>query len=724
MTERSPSPTSALERTRVISECYEKARAYLDSHRIRIDDGFIDAKKNPHGTRDIKYKKAEILNDRAEVQRLETAFELNRARESEAERRTYDENKKISDIFEAMFADIAKQIFGGDVEVIVPSHFDDFKRQTDLIIVFKDSAGKPEATIVVDFTTQQDVDGYTDEDGHRGGLEVKWAHSLKDVASKGGRFHSVKYAKVSGQRQELTNAPRVLVGLSTEEILRLAPQWRADALRIHSDVRVRELAESIQRQLIVQMRLAKKNNKEEAYKHIRSVVEIAKQRTKKIPDDAPRATSKDPVIEKINSLLTFSSRDELYAKAKGAQEAFEAAPPRAEWKKDLNEALSGIERANLEKHLKKVEPLGDTLNQLNLFMSGGVHTLNKHSLPILAGGVPTRLWRRLQVLQTIEPPKKDEEKLKGGGGGEPPHTEGSESSHRLDAAGHLALITKASGVTAEKYAALDTRGKRIWSFIKEKGIRALVSSVGAAIGSTFALALCAGALPSMLIALGGAVAGSLLGHHLLKKYYYDKHPDKDHTKDRARVATIQNLARWAQQNPYSFAKYYSGPQGEALLKREIERKVFMRNLAGNALAVGVGTLAGLEVRTGGQFTKTLLTGDFDKLWQLFYCPPTTSTRGVPRAGTTLGAGYDGVPLRDGVPVGGLKQTPPNSLGRGMYAQGSMYTFEAPRARLPAWLHQQCIGRCSSTAPWGYHTWNPGRISSSGEQLYALRYTPR
>lgn len=723
MTERSPSPLSA-ERERVISACAEKARAYLESHRIQIDDGFIGASKHPHGTRDKKYKKFEIENDRAEVQRLETVFEFNRMRASEDERSKHDGDKKISDIFEAMFADIAKQIFGDSVEVIVPSHFDDYKRQTDLVVVFKDSTGKPEAAIVVDFTTQQDIDGYTDEDGHRGGLEVKWAHSLKDIASKGQRFHSVKYAKVNGVRQEINNAPRILVGLSTDEILRLAPQWQANSLNIQSDVRVRELAESIQRQLIVQMRLAKKNNRDRAYKHICSVVEIAKKRTKKVPDDAPRATSKDPVIEKINSMLAFSTRDTQYGKAKELQESFDATPSRAEWSKDLKEPLSEMERVHLEKHLRKVEPTGEVLRQLDLFIEGKAHTLNRQSLLILAGGVPTRVWRRLHVLRTVEPTRTDETKKdeKKSAHTESAHTEHTEStSSVLDAASHLALLKKASGITEEKYAKLDTRGKRIWSFIKEKGIRALVSGVGAAIGSTFALALCAGALPSMLIALGGAVAGSLLGNYLLKKYYYDKHPDKDHTKDRARAATIQSLSRWAQKNPYTFAQYYGGPHGEAALKKAIERKVFLRNLAGNALAVGVGTVAGLEVRTGGQFTKTLLTGDFDRLWQLFYCPP--SARSGPRwVADTPRQFLDGRPY--GALPSDMQYTPRNSLGRGMPAQGAMYTFEAPRARLPAWLHQQCIGQCNSTAPWGYHTWNPGRVNASGQQLYALRYTPR
>ncbi len=719
MAERTPRVGSGHEREQAIQQCYESARKYLDKHRIKIGDEFIQAKKYPFRNSETVYKKEEVLNDRAEVDRLQTVFQSNNQQGSESEQKKYDEGKKISDIFEAMFADIAKNIFEGDVEVLVPSHFDDFKRQTDLVVVFKDETGKPEATIVVDFTTQQDVDGYTTDEGHRGGLDTKWAHSLKGIASKHQSLHTVKYGKSAGVPQELSGAPRVLIGLSVEEIMRMAPQWHAGSLNILADNRVRELSDSIQRQLVVQMRLAKKYKRDGAYQRIRTVVEVANARTKKIAPDIARASHQDPVIEKINGLLKVQVRDEHYEQARQAQEAFESTATRAEWRKNLNEPLSVSERAHLEKHLAKADPSGDILAQLDAFIAGKPHTLHKGMLVVLAAGVPTRLWRRLHSIKAIEPPKKTEDKTHE----ETTHeerTHHNENTAQLDVSTHLALLKKASGVTEEKYAQLDTRGKRIWSFIKEKTIRGLVAGVGSAIGSGIALALCAPIFPSLLAALGGAIAGSMLAQHLMKKYYYNKHPDKDHSKDRARVAVIQSLSRWAQANPYSFAKLYGGPQGEAALKKDIDRKVFLRNLAGNALAVGAGTLVGLEVRTGGQFTKTLASGDFDALWKLFYCEPTQRRSGVP---------IDDTPRRsDGVPVGdvrgGVRQTPAHSLGRGMYAQGAMYTFETPRARLPAWLHQQCIGQCTSTAPWGYHSWMPGRVNASGQQLYQLRYTPR
>jgi hypothetical protein len=722
---------------RTIAECYAKAETFLNGRRIAIDDAFIGAKKIPHSTSESTFQKDEILNDRAEVERLEAAFAHKAARSTPEGRKTYETNKQFSDIFEAMFADIAPQIFGDGVEVIVPSKFDDYKRQTDLVVVFKDAAGKPEGSIVVDFTTEKDVEGYDTPEGHHGGLEQKWGRSLSEIAAKDQGLHSVKYARVHGVGMSLNYNPRILVGLSIPEIARLAALWKAGTLDIRKEPRVWELSRSIRRQLIAQLSLAKNNNREKAKNRIVRVLSVAQKRVKEIPEDTQAPATSDPVLKAINSLLTIEQRQAQYEKAAAERQAYEAKlvpNTKAEWKKPLTEALTegeAGERAKLEAHLKVVDPDGTVFKEVSALLAGKPHHFTKEMMPVIAGGVPTRLWRRLHEVVHAPTQQKEPEPKPA------PHTEdphGTEThSIRLDVAAHLAILKKASGITEEKYKQLDTRGKRIWSFIKEKGIRALVAGVGAAIGSTFALALCAGALPSMLVALGGAVAGSLLGSYLLKKYYYDKHPDKDHTKDRARAAVIQSLSRWAQNNPYSFAQYYSGPHGEVALKQAIERKVFLRNFAGNALAAGVGTVVGLEVRTGGQFTKTLLSGDFDALWKLFYCPPTQAAprgavRGIPPdgyapQGRSAGAGVVGNRY-SGAGVDGLQRTPQNSLGRGMYSKGAMYTFETPRARLPAWMHQQCIGRCNTTAPFGYHSWVPGRIGSSGQQLYQLKYTPR
>jgi hypothetical protein len=722
---------------RTIAECSAKAATFLHEKRVAIDDSFVGVKKLPHTSSASIFQKEEVLNDRAEVERLDAVFAYNKGRMSPEEQNKYETDKQFSDIFEAMFADIAPQIFGEGVEVIVPSKFDDYKRQTDLIVVFKDAEGKPEASLVVDFTTQQDVEGFDTPDGRRGGLEQKWKRSLSEIAAKNQDLHSVKYARVHGVHTSLNYNPRILVGLSVPEIARLATLWKAGTLDIQKEPRIRELARSVRRQLIAQLHLADRNNRVQAKNRITRVLSVAEKRVKKIPDETGKVGDSDSVLAAINTLLTSEHRQALYAQAAAEKQEFESKltpSVKAEWKKALVEPLTegdASERARLEAHLKVTNPSGDILKEVNAFLAGQPHHLTKEMLPAVAGGVPTRLWRRLNEavyapVKTKEPEPKPKPSNNEGHGNNETHVT------RLDAAAHLALLKKASGITEEKYAQLDTRGKRIWSFIKEKGIRALVAGVGAAIGSTFALALCAGALPSMLVALGGAVAGSLLGSHLLKKYYYDKHPDKDHTKDRARAAVIQSLARWAQHNPYSFVQYYTGPQGEAALKKAIERKVFLRNLAGNALAAGVGTVAGLEVRTGGQFTKTLLSGDFDALWKLFYCPPTQvaprgAVRGVPPDGYVpqgrTGAGVVGNRY-SGAGVDGLQRTPQNSLGRGMYSKGAMYTFETPRARLPAWLHQQCIGRCNTTAPFGYHSWIPGRVGSSGQQLYQLKYTPR
>ena len=722
---------------RTIAECYAKAEAFLNEKRIKLDDSFIGSKKLPHTSSASIFQKDEVLNDRAEVERLDALFAHNKERMSPEAKSTYESNKQFSDIFEAMFADIAPQIFGEGVEVIVPSKFDDYKRQTDLIVVFKDAEGKPEASLVVDFTTQQDVDGFDTPDGRRGGLEQKWRRSLGEIASKNQELHSVKYARVHGVNTSLNYNPRILVGLSIPEISRLASLWKAGTLDIQKEPRVRELARSVRRQLITQLHLASRNDRVQAKNRITRVLGVADRRVKRIPEDTARAEDTDSVITSINALLTPEHRQAQYEKAAQEKREFESKltpNPKAEWKKALTEPLSdgdGGERTRLEVHLKTTDPSGNILKEVNAFLQGSAHHFTKEMLPYVAGGVPTRLWRRLNEVAQTKKTKEPEPKPKPGNA-ENLHNEAQ--THRLDATAHLALLKKAAGITEVKYAQLDTRGKRIWSFIKEKGIRALVAGVGAAIGSTFALAMCAGALPSMLVAFGGAVAGSLLGSYLLKKYYYDKHPDKDHTKDRARAAVIQSLARWAHNNPYSFAQYYSGPHGEAALKKVIERKVFLRNFAGNALAAGVGTVAGLEVRTGGQFTKTLLSGDFDALWKLFYCPP---AQGALRSAARAGIPVDGYGVQqgrgtmgvsggrfNGTGFDGMQRTPQSSLGRGMYSSGAMYSFETPRGRLPAWMHQQCIGRCNTTAPFGYHSWVPGRIGSSGQQLYQLRYTPR
>ncbi|MFA6364829.1 MAG: hypothetical protein WCW78_00305 [Candidatus Paceibacterota bacterium] len=181
---------------------------------ITIDQGFKKAKKfldeaaiKPRSFADL-YGEDSVKEDELYVEKMEAEFERGHSSETR-------EVQKLATIFEAIVHDNAdmSEWFGSGAEAIKPPRFDDIKNGVDTIVeIQEDERSASHLGLAIDATFSQD-------------MEKKFTRIRKEI--DGGQLAKVKYFQSEhlSIRGELSNLPRVIIGVDAKTIKELNELW-------------------------------------------------------------------------------------------------------------------------------------------------------------------------------------------------------------------------------------------------------------------------------------------------------------------------------------------------------------------------------------------------------------------------------------------------------------------------------------------------------------------
>ena len=163
-----------------------------------------------------------VEHDLEETLARESNFKRKESRFSAEEQRRMQENKKVSDLLEAMLPQLIQNALKDDatVEAFVPSKYDDYHNHVDLVLTFRRKGGREWFRLAVDMTYAT-----REETRH------KFVGHFAGIAS--GQLGTVKYFREKDEHGKdryisLTRVPQVTLGLSRTNVLNLAELWKSD----------------------------------------------------------------------------------------------------------------------------------------------------------------------------------------------------------------------------------------------------------------------------------------------------------------------------------------------------------------------------------------------------------------------------------------------------------------------------------------------------------------
>lgn len=667
---------------------------------------------------DARAKK--LAYHRDEDDRLTAAFgyqtERKPATVRDAERRSH----AFSTILEAMVLTGGQQLFSKRA-VLLPAQYSDRKDATDVVVQLGKGLG-----LAIDAATEQDLDGYVQVDGTRSkGIDEKIARSYRAHASDFGNMMRVQYVGDDVHVRQIENMPRVVLGLSQASIARLAPAWAKNphAFDLAAVPEFRQVKRSAVRQLVSQIELAaaeqrrgkrRQDGKPSAeLDQLRAV--LAALNSRGGGRGAGVGTDiMDPVVKRINDAVTNrNTRERLIAEAKRAQAEWhsgfavkeEERKKQPEFLLEDTEPLLPSDEAKLAEHFSKhVSPADRQKAEpaLRAFLAADPAALTpfpKELLPIIAGGVPVRLWRRLKkaaepVTTPAEPPAHvpapaHEAATDVHSAAHETHTESHETHTHASAAMHLGAIGAAGAGLAAAHAGgrFEKRGSRWWSRMKNAVLHAATTGAAYAAGLSAKWLLCGLGAGLGGMFLGGAAAGMGVGFGLWK--YWKKKGYYDDVMERERAAARAKIAQMQKTHPVYHRRVTAN---EAAYAAEVE-KIANRYWRYNTAVLGLANLAAstglLQWQTGGKFLPTLGSDIAAGNWKLgntlalFACTtPAWGSGKSAAAAAAVPGGRGGTGAASALPPGGrganaaavqpggrgntLVQPPPNRTGAGQY----------------------------------------------------------
>ncbi len=380
---------------------------------LREQEKFVE-RERPSPTLDAQ--------DAADVERLQTIFDDNRARMDEVDRKKLDTAEEHSRILEAALTESAKRLFGTHAEVVLPTKFDDFKNATDAVLIFKNAEGSVDVAIAIDFATQQDVDGYVNQEGvHTKGLEKKWKRSLQGIADERQQLTKLKYLTITNsvtgtkETKERSGIPRVLLGLSDAEIKRVGALWGAGArergLDLSKDPALVQLAQSLYRQLLAQLLIARSEGEKRGAARGSTVAEKSIQKAidalKKVKESrAPGASSRpvshtltptDPVLKRIHEITRPPALKTLYGDA-----VHDAAEQKRKFdagefhRPPVGTPMSPADWVKFDASLAERKVPVEVKAHVEAFLQNTSKPFFSWYLPMVAAAVPVRVWTELK----------------------------------------------------------------------------------------------------------------------------------------------------------------------------------------------------------------------------------------------------------------------------------------------------------------------------------------
>jgi hypothetical protein len=593
-------------------------------------------------------------HDRAENARLSAAFRYNDELRGDAGRKEYAENKAYSDILEAMLFEGLQTLLkdSNDVEVVLPSEFDDRKSAVDVLIVVKNADGSVSSAIGLDATTETDVDGYIDEAGNRKkGIDEKMRRTYRTLWTPFNNLVRVKYARVAGRVQMVEDMPRLLAGASKNAVASAAEQFVAGTLDPKTHPLFVQMMQSVMPQLgAIGRAISEKKGLTETEVREKEVLKKTFTDLKARLPKFGKVNVTDPVVLRvIGTVDSYKKRIDERAQAKVDQQAFNPIMMTGGDRKKAPDApLTKEEQEKLNTYFKetKVDPAIE--KALRDFLTGTRKHFDPKWIDAVAGGIPTRLFSRLGAAPapTVESPKDEKEEEKKGDphladkkapehpphpaphGAHGPDAHGAHDAHHghADVHGHMAAIAKARaglGLSAshghdahggghdahggghagahgheshghgggvEKY---QSKWKRAWSKTKELVLRRFAGLGGGVIGTGIGTLACMGfwtVLP--------AFAGAALSQWGLNKWFKKKGYDKKF-EARDKIAALESLEKDMKAMPWSWRHKFEqaakkGEDKDTWIQNELVARAKWSRLRRNVLSAAVGGAAGLE----------------------------------------------------------------------------------------------------------------------------------
>lgn len=255
-----------------LDRAHEAALKALREHALSMDDS---AFKNMYGKDAVAFDKARVKERKGEFETDMTPSQI--------------EAKKLADIFEAVVVvECAEDGWlGDDTTVRKTADYDDMFRHTDIVAELTSPTGSRELLgLAVDVTF-----------GARS-LDKKFERLREEILK--GKMQQLKYVRGGNE-----GVPRVVVGLSKENVLQLARLWMdgdVEALREHPAQRA--ILEEIAAQMRVLGDFARKNGQNRvanAYERSRGTIRNILMQKK---DVSMGELASDPVLRAISERLT------------------------------------------------------------------------------------------------------------------------------------------------------------------------------------------------------------------------------------------------------------------------------------------------------------------------------------------------------------------------------------------------------------------------------------
>jgi hypothetical protein len=300
---------------------------------LRVDpEDFIGKKRGSLDEKDGRFDKATVQKHTNRVDWLENIFEKKDKKLNKKVSKRLEEAKKLADVLEAALSDTAKEIFGKDnVDVIIPSTYDDYVNGVDLVLLFREppkkgeKKGKPILPIAVDITYAVGEP-----------VDRKINRSLQGIASSTQGLSSVEYFTYENQggKEEyasLKEVPRVVMGIDRDHAIELSKLWvKREKLKLANHPVARGNAIMIGEQLRAQLQIAKENGRSKAAERLGEALDIFNHLRKDFRiRDVPLNTElfkigkEDELFGRIIELTDIDAMRKMYKQAARDRRSFE-----------------------------------------------------------------------------------------------------------------------------------------------------------------------------------------------------------------------------------------------------------------------------------------------------------------------------------------------------------------------------------------------------------------
>lgn len=207
----------------LLRQAYLKRKNVVEPKRVKIENfrrqkGFF--LKGNQRVREFRFDDKGISRDMLDLAAQEIDDDERESKEPLKVQYRRERQKTIADVTEALFVDMAQCVFGDDVQVVMPTEYDDRRNSLDLLLVFRDAKGDIDQILGLDFTSAYEQEF----------VDKKIIQAIRSIIR--GKLSTALYVSAEskkGQTEYFTaqGIPRAIIGMSPTSVLLMAKGWLA-----------------------------------------------------------------------------------------------------------------------------------------------------------------------------------------------------------------------------------------------------------------------------------------------------------------------------------------------------------------------------------------------------------------------------------------------------------------------------------------------------------------